>query len=78
MSRYLKYIYNIIMIKFKLHDLLWQMKISQKKLAEKTGISEATVSKLVRGEEDCKLSTINKICNFLDCKLTDVIEFEKD
>lgn len=66
------------MIKFKLYDLLWQMRLKQKDLSKGTGLTESTVSKLVRGEEDCKLSTINKICNFLDCKLTDVIEFEKD
>lgn len=66
------------MIKFKLHDLLWQMRVTQKELSEKTGLAESTISKLVRGEEDCKLSTIDKICTYLQCKITDVIEFEKD
>lgn len=66
------------MIKSKLHDLLWQMRVTQKELAEKTGLAESTVSKLVRGEEDCKLSTIDKICSYLQCKITDIIEFEKD
>jgi DNA-binding Xre family transcriptional regulator len=66
------------MIKFKLYDLLWQKRIKQKELAKGTGLTEDTVSKLVRGDKDCKLSTIDKICNYIDCKLTDVIEFEKD
>ena len=66
------------MIKSKLHDLLWQMKITQKELAKETKLAESTVSKLVRGDKDCKLSTIDKVCNYLQCKLSDVIEFEKD
>lgn len=78
MSISLKNIYNIIMIKFKLHDLLWQMRLKNKDLAEGTGLTETTISQLVRGDKDCKLSTINKICNYLNCKITDIIEFEKD
>ncbi len=66
------------MIKYKLHDLLWQMRLKQKDLAKGADITESTVSKLVRGDEDCKLSTIDKVCNYLDCKITDGIEFEKD
>jgi DNA-binding Xre family transcriptional regulator len=72
------YIYNIIMIKIKLHDLLWQMRISQKELAEGSGLAESTISKFIRGDYDCRLSTLQKICNYLQCKITDVIEFERD
>lgn len=66
------------MIKFKLHDLLWQMQTTQKELASGTKITEATISNLVHGYTDCKLSTIDKICNYLQCNISDVIEFEKD
>jgi DNA-binding Xre family transcriptional regulator len=66
------------MIKFKLHDLLWQMRLTQKDLAEGAELTENTVSKLVRGDKDCKLSTIDKVCNYLQCKISDIIEFEKD
>lgn len=66
------------MIKFKLHDLLWQKRLKQKDLASGASLTEDTVSKLVRGDKDCKLSTIDKICNYLDCKISDIIEFEKD
>ena len=66
------------MIKSKLHDLLWQMRTSQKELAKGTNISETTISKLVRGDKDCKLSTIDKVCKYLQCKINDVIEFEND
>jgi putative transcriptional regulator len=78
MSMDLKKIYNVIMIKFKLYDLLWQKRLKQKDLAKGAELTENTVSKLVKGEEDCKLSTINKICNYLQCRISDVIEFEKD
>lgn len=76
MSRYEKYNYNVNMIKFKLHDLLWQRRIKNKELAEGVGLAESTVSKIVRGDKDCKLSTIDKICTFLNCKISDIIEFE--
>ncbi len=66
------------MIKSKLYDLLWQKRLKQKDLAKGAGLTENTVSKLVQGDNDCKLSTIDKICSYLNCKLTDVIEFEKD
>lgn len=78
MSRQQKQFYNVIMIKFKLHDLLWQMKMTQKELAEGTKLMESTISKIVRGDNDCKLSTIDKICNYLQCKMSDVVEFERD
>ncbi len=66
------------MIKFKLHDLLWQIRMTQKELAKGADISESTISKLVRGDKDSKLSTIDKVCNYLQCNISDIIEFEKD
>lgn len=67
-----------IMIKSKLHELLWQRRITQKELAQKTKLAESTISKLAQGDCDCKLSTLDKICNILDCKISDIIEFNKD
>lgn len=66
------------MIKSKLHDILWRMRLSQKDLAQGTHLAESTISKLVRGDKDCRLSTIDKVCSYLQCKISDVIEFEKD
>ena len=65
------------MIKLKLRDLLWQKQVTQKDLAKGIKVTEATISNLVRSA-DCKLSTIDKICNYLDCKPSDVIEYKKD
>lgn len=67
------------MITIKLYDLIWKNKVKGYQVAEATGLSKATISKLVQGENiDVKLSTINKLCNFFDCKLTDLIEYKKD
>lgn len=67
------------MITIKLYDLIWKNKVKGYQVAKATGLSKATISKLVQGENiDVKLSTINKLCNFFDCKLTDLIEYKKD
>ena len=67
------------MITIKLYDLIWRHKVKGYKLAEATGLSTATISKLVQGENiDVKLSTINKLCNFFNCQLTDILEYTFD
>ena len=67
------------MITVKLYDLVWRHKVKGYQLAEATGLSTATVSKLMRGENiDVKLSTINKLCNFFNCNLSDVLEYKPD
>ena len=67
------------MITVKLYDLVWRHKVKGYQLAEATGLSTATVSKLMRGENiDVKLSTINKLCNFFICNLSDVLEYKPD
>ncbi len=65
------------MITVKLHELLWKYKIKGYELAKATGLSEPTISKLVRGENiDVKLSTIDKICQYLKCDLNDILELK--
>ena len=67
------------MITVKLYDLVWRHKVKGYQLAEATGLSTATVSKLMRGENiDVKLSTINKLCNFFNCSLSDILEYSAD
>ena len=68
--------YNLKMITIKLYDLVWRRKIKGYELAEATGLSTATISKLMQGENiDVKLSTIDKLCNFFNCDLTDILEY---
>ncbi|CCY62434.1 xRE family transcriptional regulator [Clostridium sp. CAG:967] len=74
----LKYII-IFMITVKLYELIWQNKVKGYEVSEATGISKATISKLVKGENiDVKLSTINKLCNYFKCDIKDIIEFKPD
>ena len=67
------------MIIVKLYDLVWRLKVRGYQIAEATGLSTATISKLMQGENiDVKLSTINKLCKFFNCNLSDIIEYLPD
>ncbi len=67
------------MIKIKLHELIWQNNVKGYEVADATGLTPATISKIVRGEtSDVKLSTINRLCNFFGCKLEDILEYTPD
>lgn len=72
-------LYNKRMIIIKLYDLVWRHKVRGYQIAEATGLSTATISKLMQGENiDVKLSTINKLCEFFKCDLSDLIEYVSD
>lgn len=72
-------IYNLKMIIIKLYDLVWRHKVRGYQIAEATGLSTATISKLMKGEHiDVKLSTINKLCEFFKCDLAEMIEYHPD
>jgi len=67
------------MIIINLHEILWQKKITGKQLAKMTNISEATISKLVKGENiDVKTSTLDKICNCLNCDFHELVIYKPD
>ena len=67
------------MIVIKLYDLVWKNKVKGYQLAQATGLSTATISKLMQGENiDVKLSTINKLCKFFNCNIVDLIEYIND
>ena len=67
------------MITVKLHELIWKSKIRGYELAKATGLSKATISKLVKGENiDVKLSTIDKLCNYFKCDLKDILEYKSE
>ena len=67
------------MITVKLYELIWQRKVKGYEVAEATNLSKATISKLVRGENiDVKLSTINKLCNYFKCDISDLIDYKPD
>ena len=66
------------MIKF---DKLWvtmsEKNISTYWLREKCGIDSKTVRRL-KANENIETKTLNKICEVLDCSLSDIAEYVKD
>ena len=53
-------------------NLIHERRLSQRALAAKAGLSEVTVSRLVRCRLRPTASTIRKICEALDCNPQDV------
>jgi len=58
----------------KLFQFLAEHGISQKELAEKSGISYPTISRL-RTNSNTGLATIEAICTALNCKPEDIMEY---
>lgn len=54
-------------------------KISLNELAEKVGITNVNLSKIKTGKISAiRFSTLNAICDALDCQPGDILEFQKD
>lgn len=54
-------------------------KISLNELAEKVGIANVNLSKIKTGKVSAiRFSTLNAICDVLDCQPGDILEFQKD
>ena len=67
------------MIKITLDRTLHDLNISRYELAKRTGIQYQIIdnyykNKVVRYDS----FVLNKICNALDCKIEDIITYEKD
>ena len=53
-------------------------KLTQKELAEKVGITPANLSILKTNKAKAiRFSTLEKICEILDCKPGDILDYEK-
>ncbi|WKN43703.1 helix-turn-helix domain-containing protein [Tunicatimonas pelagia] len=56
-----------------------QRKIRSKDLAEKLGITEANLSILKTGKAKAvRFSTLDAICDALDCQPGDILEYKKE
>lgn len=67
------------MIKFKVKVMLAMRDMTQKELAEKTGIRPPTVSSICLGTiKHLPMDVLDKICEVLDCQPGDLMEFQKD
>lgn len=54
-------------------------KISLKDLAEQVGIANINLSKIKTGKVSAiRFSTLNAICEALDCQPGDILEYQKD
>ena len=67
------------MIKFKVKVMLAMRNMTQKELAERTGIRPPTVSAICTGAvKHLPVDALDKICEVLDCQPADLMEFVKD
>ena len=67
------------MIKFTVKVMLAKREMTQKELAEKTGIRPPTVSAICTGAvKHLPEEGLNKICAVLDCQPADVMEYVPD
>ncbi len=66
------------MIIINIDVMLAKRKMSVTELSEKVGLTMANVSLLKNGKvKAIKLSTLNKICEVLDCQPADILEYHK-
>ena len=67
------------MIKFKVKIMLAVRDMTQKELAEKTGIRPPTISAICLGTiKQLPIEGLNKICKALDCQPSDLMEYIED
>ena len=68
-----------IMIKFKVKVMLAIREMTQKDLAEKTGIRPPTISAICNNSaKHLPIDALNKMCEVLDCQPSDLMEYVKD
>ncbi|MBQ8132721.1 MAG: helix-turn-helix transcriptional regulator [Bacilli bacterium] len=67
------------MIIVNLDVMMAKRKISSQELAEKIGITQANLSILKTGKgKAIRFSTLEKICEILDCKPGDILDYKKE
>ncbi|MCQ2238453.1 MAG: helix-turn-helix transcriptional regulator [Bacteroidaceae bacterium] len=66
-------------IVINLDVMMAKRKMSSQELAEKIGITQANLSILKTGKAKAvRFSTLEAICEVLDCQPGDILEFRKD
>lgn len=67
------------MIKFTVKVMLAKREMTQKELAERTGIRAPTISAICTNTiKHLPVDALDKICDVLDCEPADIIERRKD
>ena len=63
----------------RLDRMMADRKISLNELAEKVGIANVNLSNIKTGKVNAiRFSTLNAICDVLDCQPGDLLEFQRD
>ena len=66
------------MIKIHLRELMGEKNISAVQIQKETGIHATTVSRIINGkQQNLGLETLDKLCTVLDCKIQDLITYER-
>ena len=69
----------LFMIKFKVKVMLALREMTQKELAERTGIRPPTISAICLGTiKHLPVDALEKICEVLDCQPADLMEYQKE
>lgn len=64
------------MVKFKVKVMLAMREMTQKELAEKTGIRPPTISAICTGTiKHLPVDVLDRICDVLDCQPGDIVEY---
>ena len=67
------------MLKLRLDEILEKKNISRYWLAQQIGVSYPTITRYYKNKTTSyEVSTINAICNILDCTPIDLFYYEKD
>lgn len=73
------------MIRFKLKELISKKefidgkRVTLKQIAEATGINRMTLTKInTQHGYSTSTETLNKLCNFFDCEISDLLEYISD
>lgn len=57
-----------------LYNIRWKRKYTQEEIRLATGLSKATISNLFSGDyHDYQLSTLEKISEFFNCEIKDIL-----
>lgn len=63
----------------RLDRMMADRKISLNELSEKVGVANVNLSKLKNGKVSAiRFSTLEAICDVLDCQPGDILEYKKD
>ena len=63
----------------RLDRVMADRKMSLKELSEKVGVANVNLSKMKTGKMSAiRFSTLNAICDVLDCQPGDILEFQRD